>query len=88
MRGMTPGDRPGRTARFAGRTARFEARPSGGHRYAVIVEDVFDGTRWRKRVVRSYGRLTPESERIARLDAAIITARKALEAALALEAAT
>lgn len=37
-------------------TARVEIRPSGGHTYAVVVEDVRNPTGgWEKRVIRSFG---------------------------------
>lgn len=65
------------------RTARFEVRPVGKYRYAVVVEDwVRPDGRWGKRILKSYGAHTVESERLARMHAAIVTARKALEAVL------
>lgn len=44
---------------------RLEKRPSGGHIYAVVVEDVpnVEAPGWfRKKVVRSFGRWSKESE--------------------------
>lgn len=36
--------------------ARVELRPSGGHKYAVVVEDVQDQHgNWKKKVIRSFG---------------------------------
>lgn len=36
--------------------ARVEIRPSGGHQYVVVVDDVWDDVAgWRKRVIRSFG---------------------------------
>lgn len=38
------------------RMARVEIRPSGGHEYAVVVEDVQDEHgNWRKKTIRSFG---------------------------------
>lgn len=62
--------------------ARMERRPSGGHVYAVVVEDVRQGNRWRKKVVKSFGNVSdPARTREAEQFAAALTAARELQGA-------